>query len=108
MITIPGTHLSCKNCGSNEFKQIKIDSWQCSNCGKVKHVQKNKSIMIERKQLSKESITTSKRYKPVIAYCSNCGEKIDRIGHPRDQRRLNNKWANHNCKVKKRNDVFYQ
>ena len=78
------------------------------NCGKVRRVQKNKNISIERKQLPKESITTSKSYTPLIAYCGQCGEKIDRIGHPQDQKRLNNKWGNHICKITKGVTDFYQ
>lgn len=104
---MPGSHLFCKKCGGNEFKQIKIDSWQCVTCGKVKRIQKNKSITIERKQLPKESIMTSKIFKPLVAYCTLCGEKIDRIGGPKDQKRLNNRWANHVCVIPRKEDNLY-
>ena len=104
---MPGTHLTCKKCGGYEFKQIRIDSWQCLTCGQVRRAPKNKRISIDRKQIPKESIRTSATYKPLVAYCEQCGEKLDRIGHPQDERRLNNKWGNHVCSVTKKRDLFY-
>jgi ubiquitin C-terminal hydrolase len=104
---MPGNRLICKQCGGFEFKQVKVDSWKCLNCGKIKRTTKTMTITKRRNEIPKESITTSKQYKVLVAYCENCGEKIDRLGHPSDQKRMNNKWANHICIIEKKTDNFY-
>ena len=102
-----GTTLVCKKCGGLSFKQIDVNSWQCTNCGKIKRIVKHRTVTVERKQIPKESITTSRKFKPLAVYCSPCGQKIDRVGHPNDQKRLNNKWRNHICETKRETSNFY-
>ena len=104
---MPGRQLKCKNCGGINFKKIGVNSYQCLDCGQARRSPKHTNISITRRQIPKESISTSKDYKPLVAYCGKCGEKIDRIGHPRDERRLNNKWGKHTCLVIKKDEVFY-
>ena len=104
---MPGTTLVCKKCGGTGFKQINVNSWQCTTCGKIKRIVKHRNVSVERKQIPKESITTSSKYKPLAVYCSQCGQKIDRVGHPNDQKRLNNKWRNHVCPERQRSDSLY-
>ena len=104
---MPGTQLVCKKCGGISFKQIDVNSWQCISCGKIKRITKHRNIKVDRKQIPKESITTSSKFKPLAVYCSQCGSKIDRVGHPNDQKRLTNKWRNHICIEKSRFESFY-
>ena len=104
---MPGTRVVCKSCGGTNFKQVKVDTWKCLDCGREKRVTKGtRTISKNRPEIPKESITTGS-YKPLIAYCQNCGEKIDRIGSPADQKRLNNKWANHTCTVNRSKESLY-
>ena len=105
---MPGKRIICKQCGSFQFKQISVSEWQCLNCGKIRRNSRHISISKRRHEIPKENITTSKNFNPLAVYCKNCGEKIDRIGHPNDQKRLNNKWANHTCIIDKKIDNFYQ
>ena len=105
-----GKLLICKNihCKGTNFKQIAPDKFECLSCGQIRII-KNKSIIPKNvPAVPKESIMISKEYIPLIAYCELCGEKIDRIGHPRDEKRFNNKWANHNCRINKKEDNLYR
>ncbi len=104
-----GKQLFCKNihCKGTNFKQIAPDKFECLSCGQIRTI-KNKTLVSKKVPIvPKESIGISKDYTPVIAYCELCGEKIDRIGHPRDEKRFNNKWANHVCQIDKKQDNFY-
>lgn len=107
MISMPGKTLVCKKCGGISFKQVDVNSWQCTNCGKIKRIVKHRNVSVERKQIPKESITTSSKFKPLAIYCDKCGQKIGRVGHPNDQKRLTNQWRNHTCMTTSRSDNFY-
>ena len=95
---MPGTKVVCKYCHGTSFRQIKVDTWKCLNCGREKHLTRaTMTISKSRHEIPKDAISTSSQYQPLAVYCQNCGERIDRIGSPKDQKRMNNKWANHGC-----------
>lgn len=104
---MPGKEFKCKNCGGISFKKIAVNTFQCMECGQTRKAPRHSNLTINRKALPKESITTTKFYKPLVAHCERCGEKIDRIGHPNDERRMNNKWGNHICVIKAKTNEFY-
>ena len=90
--------LVCQNdkCKGTNFEQISGNTWKCVDCGTmtelfVKRVQKKKKPLKKRKTLS------VKNYSPIVLKCESCGYVIDRLTHPRDEKRLNNNWINHVC-----------
>ena len=105
--SMPGKEFKCKNCGGIGFKKIGVNTYQCMECGQTRKAPRHANLSTNRRTLPKESITTTKYYKPLVAHCERCGEKIDRIGHPNDERRLNNKWGNHVCSVTSKTNEFY-
>ena len=95
---MPGTTVRCKKCGSTNLHQITVDTYECRECGAQRRLTKvTQKFTKRRHEIPKDTISISSQYQPLAVYCQNCGERIDRIGSPKDQKRMNNKWANHSC-----------
>ncbi|MHA2366214.1 MAG: hypothetical protein ACXAC7_19800 [Candidatus Hodarchaeales archaeon] len=92
--------LTCKKCGSVDFKQIGIDTYECILCFTTRKAGK-KLVHRRRKVLPKKSISISADYNPIILNCEVCHQEIGRMGTPKDFKRLKNQWKNHICEKQK-------
>jgi rubredoxin len=99
--------LTCKKCKGIEFKQIAPDTYECLDCSTKRKITHKRIVSKKRHEIPKESISISKKYKPINIFCESCGLKIERIGSPTDFKRLKNKWEKHSCSKEKTDKNLY-
>jgi DNA-directed RNA polymerase subunit RPC12/RpoP len=98
--------LICPNdkCNGTDFTQVIGNQWKCVDCGTVISIGQSRQIK-KKIRLPKEKNVPIIHYSPLVMICEECGEKIDRITHPKDEKQLNENWLSHSCVEKK---TFYQ
>ena len=90
--------LVCKNdkCKGTNFEQVSGSTWKCVDCGTLTELTVKK-IQKKKKPLKKRDPLKTKVYSPIVLTCEYCGSVIDRLEHPKDEKRLNGNWINHVC-----------
>jgi hypothetical protein len=105
-ILLSSNSLICPNdkCKGADFSQIHGNQWKCVDCGIIVSIGQTKQIKKKIKQLKVKNVPVI-NYNPLVMICEECGEKIDRITHPKDEKQLNENWLHHICIEKK---SYYQ
>ena len=98
--------LICKNdkCRGSNFEQISGNTFKCMDCGTTTTLT-TKRVTKKKKVIKKRDAELTKTYSPLIFKCEQCGAIIDRLDHPREEKRLNDTWSKHVCV---RQDKFIQ
>jgi hypothetical protein len=80
------------------------NQWKCVNCGTVISIGQTRQIKKKVRPPNEKNVLNI-HYSLLVMICEECGEKIDRIAHPKDEKQLNENWLSHSCLEKK---TFYQ
>ena len=101
------SQLTCKKCKGTDFNQKTLSVYICKECGTEKSISHKRLIVKKKKAVLKENISTDKNYRPITIFCENCGEKLERMGSPKDYKRFKNKWEKHRCLTENTDDNVY-
>ena len=95
---MPDKQLICKNdkCRGSNFEQVLGNTFKCMDCGKITTLA-TKHVTNKKKVLKKRDPDLVKTYSTLLFKCEQCGAIIDRLDHPREEKRLNDNWFRHIC-----------